>query len=48
MRISTYSTTFERPAKSEFNGYVAGPGRYRLQLGDALTGAAYEVWIAVP
>jgi len=45
---STSGITLSRPVKIEFNGYVSGPGRYRLQLGDALTGAAYEVWIVVP
>jgi hypothetical protein len=45
---STSGITFSRPVKTEFNAFVSGPGRYRLQLGDALTGAAYEVWIVVP
>jgi hypothetical protein len=45
---STSGITLSRPVKIEFNGYVSGPGRYRLQLGDALTGHAYEVWIVVP
>ncbi len=45
---STSGITLSSPVKIEFNGYVSGPGRYRLQLGDALTGAAYEVWIVVP
>jgi hypothetical protein len=45
---STSGITLSRPVKIEFNGYVSGPGRYRLQLGDALTGADYEVWIVVP
>ena len=45
---STSGIEFSRPVKIQFDGYVSGPGRYRLQLGDALTGAAYEVWIVVP
>jgi hypothetical protein len=45
---STSGITFSRPVKIQFDGYVSGPGRYRLQLGDALTGPAYEVWIVVP
>jgi hypothetical protein len=45
---STSAVTFSRPVKTEFTGYVHGPGRYRLQLGDALTQPAYEVWIVVP
>nr|MDQ6946505.1 hypothetical protein [Actinomycetota bacterium] len=45
---SVSGITFSRPVKVEFNGYVTGHGRYRLQLGDALTGAADEVWIVVP
>jgi hypothetical protein len=45
---SVSGITFSRPVKVEFNGYVSGHGRYLLQLGDALTGAAYEVWIVVP
>ena len=48
MPSATFGVTFSRPVKTEFNGYVHGPGRYRLQLGDALTGTAYEVWIVVP
>jgi hypothetical protein len=48
MPIDLYSTTFENPARSEFNGYVPGPGRYRLQLGDALTAAEDQIWIVVP
>ena len=31
------------PVKIQFIGYGSGPGRSRLQLGDALTWAAYEV-----
>lgn len=45
---STSGIEFSRPVKIQFDGYVSGPGRYRLQLGDALTGAAYDVWIVVP
>ena len=45
---STFVVTFAHPVTTEFNGYVHGPGHYRLQLGDALTGADYEVWIVVP
>ena len=45
---STFGITFARPVTTEFNGYVSGPGRYRLQLGDGLTAPAYEVWIVVP
>ena len=45
---SNFGITFSQPVKSEYNGYVSGPGRYRLQLGDALTAPAYEVWIVVP
>ncbi len=45
---STSGITLSRPVKIQFDGYVSGPGRYRLQLGDALTGAAYAVWIVVP
>jgi hypothetical protein len=48
MPIDMYSTTFENPARSEFDGYVPGPGRYRLQLGDALTASEDRVWIVVP
>jgi len=44
---STSGITFSRPVKIEFNGCATGPGRYRLQLGGALTGPAYEAWIAV-
>jgi len=43
-----FGITFAQPVTTEFNGYVAGPGRYRLQLGDALTAPAYEAWIVVP
>jgi len=46
--IFGYGITFAQPIMTEFNGYVSGPGRYRLQLGDALTAPAYEVWIIVP
>lgn len=45
---SVFGITFTQPVRSQFNGYVPGPGLYRLQLGDALTGPAYEVWIVVP
>ena len=48
MPSGTIGVTFSRPVETEFNGFVHGPGRYRLQLGDALTDAGYEVWIVVP
>jgi hypothetical protein len=49
MQMQSWGTTFPKNrADSEWNGFIHGPGRYRIQLGDALTDSADQRWIVVP
>lgn len=40
--------TFTNPARGDLTGFIPGPGRYRIQLGDALTADDLQRWIVVP
>lgn len=41
MQMLSYGVT-------DWNGFIHGPGRYRIQMGDALTSSADQRWIVVP
>jgi hypothetical protein len=45
--LEEWGTTFTNPATSELTAFIPGPGRYRIQLGGALT-ADQQRWIVVP
>jgi hypothetical protein len=42
-----WGITFTKPASGEITVFIPGPGRYRIQLGGALT-ADQQRWIVVP
>lgn len=50
MQLSELGTTFpnHKPASSEITVFITGPGRYRIQCGDALTADDLQRWIFVP
>ena len=48
LSVSGYTFTQGKPAVGEMTMFIPGPGRYRLQLGDALTDVSDQVWITVP
>jgi hypothetical protein len=43
-----YEFPTNEPAAGHMTAFVPGPGRYRLQFGDALTGMGDQRWIVVP
>jgi len=46
--IEEWGTIFTNPATSELTAFIPGPGRYRIQLGGALTADDLQRWIVVP
>ncbi len=48
VQLSDWGITFTRPATGEITVCIPGPGRYRVQLGAALTADYLERWIVVP
>lgn len=50
MQITNWGFEFPKnePVKGQWNGFIHGSGRYRIQLGDALTSPADQRWIVVP
>ena len=48
VQLEDFGTTFTKPATGEINVFIPGPGRYRIQLGEALTTDDQQRWIAVP
>jgi hypothetical protein len=46
--LEEWGTTFTNPATSELTAFIPGPGRYRIQLGGALTADDQQRWIVVP
>jgi len=46
--IEEWGTTFTKPATGELTAFIPGPGRYRIQLGNALTADDLQRWIVVP
>jgi len=46
--LEEWGTTFTNPATSELTAFIPGPGRYRIQFGDALTADDLQRWIVVP
>lgn len=47
VQLSMWGITFTKPATGEITVFIPGPGRYRIQLGGALT-ADQQRWIVVP
>ena len=47
MQLSMSGITFTRPATGEITVFIPGPGRYRIQLGDALAADELQRWIVV-
>jgi hypothetical protein len=45
--LEEWGTTFTNPATSELTAFIPGPGRYRIQLGGALTADDQQRWIVV-
>jgi hypothetical protein len=48
VQLEDFVTTFTKPATGEIKVFIPGPGRYRIQLGEALTTDDQQRWIAVP
>jgi hypothetical protein len=48
VQLSMWSVTFTKPATGEITVFIPGPGRYRIQLGGALTADDLQRWIVVP
>ena len=48
VQLELFGTTFTRPATGEITVFIPGPGRYRIQLGGALTADYLQRWIVVP
>lgn len=48
MGFRDWGITFSSPVVGEMTAFIPGPGRYRLQLGDALTAPGEQPWITVP
>ncbi len=48
VQLSMSGITFTKPATGEITVFIPGPGRYRVQLGDALTAEDQQRWIVVP
>ncbi len=46
--LEEWGTTFTNPATSELTAFIPGPGRYRIQMGGALTADDLQRWIVVP
>jgi hypothetical protein len=48
VQLSLWGFTFTKPATGEITVFIPGPGRYRIQLGGALTADDLQRWILVP
>jgi hypothetical protein len=48
VQLSDWGITYSKPATGEITVFIPGPGRYRVQLGDALTADDQQRWIVVP
>jgi hypothetical protein len=48
VQLSMWGITFTKPAAGEMTAFIPGPGRYRIQLGGALTAEGVQRWIVVP
>lgn len=48
VQLSDWGITFTTPATGEITVFIPGPGRYRIQLGDALSAGDLQRWIVVP
>ena len=48
VQLSDWGITFTKPATGEMTVFIPGPGRYRIQLGGALTADDLQRWIVVP
>jgi hypothetical protein len=48
VQLSMWGITFTKPATGEMTAFIPGPGRYRIQLGGALTADDMQRWIVVP
>lgn len=48
MGFRDWGIIFASPTVGEMTAYIPGPGRYRLQLGDALSAPDEQPWITVP
>jgi hypothetical protein len=48
VQLSMWGITFTRPATGEITVFLPGPGRYRIQLGEALAADGLQRWIVVP
>jgi len=48
VQLEEWGTTFTNPATNELTAFIPGPGRYRIQFGNALTADNLQRWIVVP
>jgi hypothetical protein len=48
VQLTEWGTTFGKSAAGELTAFIPGPGRYRIQLGGALTADDLQRWIVVP
>lgn len=48
VHLSMWGITYTRPATGEMTAFIPGPGRYRIQLGGALTADDQQRWMVVP
>ena len=48
VQLSMWGITLTKPAAGEVTAFIPGPGRYRIQLGDALAADDQQRWIVVP
>jgi len=46
--IQEWGTTFTNPVTGELTAFIPGPGRYRIQFGDAVAADDLQRWIDVP
>ena len=47
VQLSMWGITFTKPATGQITVFIPGPGRYRIQVGDALTAVELRRWIVV-
>jgi len=48
VQLSESAITFTKPATGDITVFIPGPGRYRIQLGEALAADGMQRWIDVP
>jgi hypothetical protein len=48
VQLSEWGTTFTNPATGELTAFIPGPGRYRIQFGNAVAADDLQRWMVVP